>query len=136
MLSREKRCSEVNCPALRYLKLVPNPQRPIIQISSTALFFQELSRIKDSVIGLGPQVAIYLPVNLSPWPVSNKPLPAVPCWNNEKPRHRVDSILQAFSPLQDPVERPAHVMRKRGFDAWMQVNEVHRTRAGCGQNPK
>src|SRR5690242_12980734 len=105
MLSREKRCSEVNCPALRYLKLVPNPQSPIIQISSRALFFQELSRIKDSVIGLGPQVAIYLPVNLCSRPVSNKPFPAVPRGNNEKTRHRVHSILQALSPLQDPVER-------------------------------
>src|SRR5690348_18208652 len=73
-------------------------------------------------------------MNLSSRPVSNKPLPAVSCWNNKKAWHRVNAILQALSPLKDPVERPAHVMRNRGFDAWMQVNEVHRTRAGCGQN--
>src|ERR1700722_14929278 len=75
-------------------------------------------------------------MNLSSRSVSNKPLPAVSCWNNEKPRHGVNAILQAFSPLEDPVERPTHVMRKRGFDARMQVNEVHRTGAGCGQNTK
>src|SRR5258707_4669046 len=136
MLSREKRRSDVECPSLHYLKLVPSPQRPIVQISSRALCFQELACIKDSVIGLSPQVAIYLPMNLSSRPVSNKPLPAVPCWDNKKAWHGVNSILQALSPLQDPVERPTHVMRKRGFDARMQVNEVHRTRAGCGQNTK
>src|SRR5258707_9540541 len=136
MLSREKRRSDVECPSLHYLKLVPSPQRPIVQISSRALCFQELACIKDSVIGLSPQVAIYLPMNLSSRPVSNKPLPAVSCWNNKKAWHGVNAILQALSPLQDPVERPTYVMGKRGFDMWMQVNEVHRTRAGCGQYTK
>src|SRR5260221_254 len=136
MLSREKRRSDVECPALRYLKLVPSPQRPIVQISSRALCLQELARIKDSVIGLSPHVAIYLPMNLSSRPVPNKPLPAFSCWNNKKAWHGVNAILQALSPLEDPVERPTHVMRKRGFDMRMHVNEVHRTRAGCGQNTK
>src|SRR5258708_7986873 len=119
MLSREKRRSDVECPSLHYLKLVPSPQRPIVQISSRTLFFQELARIKDSVIGLSPQVAIYLPMNLSSRPVSNKPRPAVSCWNNKKAWHGVNAILQAFSPLEDPVQRPTHATRKRGFYVWM-----------------
>src|SRR5277367_5203256 len=53
------------------LKLVPDPQSPVVEVPPWLCFFQELARIENSVIGLGPDVTIHLPSRLYAWPLAD-----------------------------------------------------------------
>src|SRR6202035_5010074 len=50
--------------------------------------------------------------------------------------HRIHSILQALSPLKDPVERRGHIVRKGALDTRVNVDEVDRTGTGGRQDSK
>jgi len=45
------------------LKLVPSPERAVLQIAGWLTFFHELSGVKDSVVCLKPQMPIRLPAH-------------------------------------------------------------------------
>ena len=46
------------------LKLVADPQSPVVEVPPWSCLLQELTRIENSVIGLSPDVTIHLPSRL------------------------------------------------------------------------
>src|SRR5215469_17696303 len=53
------------------LKLVAGPYSPIVEVASRLCLLQETARIKDSVVGLEPQMTSLLPTNLRARSVSD-----------------------------------------------------------------
>jgi hypothetical protein len=97
---------------------------------------QETARVKDPVVRLKPEVAIRLPSDLSAGPMSNESCLTTIGSPDQEPRHSVDAIVKALSPLKNPVDRHRHAMRKRRFDVRMNVNEVDGAGTCCGKDAK
>src|SRR6266436_5624312 len=95
------------------LKLVADPQCPVIQVASRFCFLQKTSWIKDSVIPLKVKMGIRLPSRLDARSVSNEPCATIACWPDKESGDRVDTILEALSPLNNPIERSSDIVCER-----------------------
>lgn len=120
----------------RRLELVAGPQCPVIQVAAWLTLFDKFACIKNPVVGLEPEMTVRLPVQFRARTVSNKTCIAVSCRNNQKSGDGVDSILQALSPLKDPVDGDSHTPRQRRFSARVYVNKVEGAGACRGENAK
>ena len=58
------------------------------------------------------------------------------CHRQREAGYVVDSIVRAFPPLNDPIERHAHVVGKGRLDVRVNVDEVNWAWAGGGQDAK
>src|ERR1700739_1829058 len=121
-------------PAKCFLKFVPGPQRPVIEIAARLCLLQELAGIENSVVSLKPYMPVGLPANLRAWPVADEPCLAIIPRPDQESRHRVNAISKALSPLNYPIDGNRHTMRKRRFHVRMNVDEIDGARTCCGQD--
>src|ERR1700733_397270 len=118
------------------LKLEADPKSPVIQIAAWLTFFHELPGVKNSVVGLKPEMSIRLPTHFRARPISDEARVALSCRNDQKSGNGIHSISQAFSPLKDPIDGGSHVVRQRRFGARVYVNKVDRTGTSRGEDAK
>src|SRR5262249_10114776 len=95
---------------------------------------QEATRIEDSIVGLEPQVAVSLPADLCSGPVSNKTCAAAIRSPDQESWNCVHAVVEALSPLKNPVDGYGHSVGERCLDMRVDVNEVDWARACSGQN--
>src|SRR6266478_7289007 len=87
----------------RLLELVACPQCPVSEVAAWLTLLHEFPRVKNSVVGLKPEVTIRLPMYLRAWTMPDETRVALSCGNNQKPRDGVHTVAQTFSPLKDPI---------------------------------
>src|SRR4029077_9816739 len=80
------------------LELVARPQCPVVEVAAWLALLYEFPRVKDSVVGLKPEVTIRLPAHLCAWTMSDETRFALPCWNNQKSRDRVPPVAYTLPP--------------------------------------
>src|SRR5882724_13067801 len=120
----------------RLLEFVAGPQCPVIEVAAWLTLFDKLARVKNSVVGLKPQVTIRLPAHFCAWTMPDETRVALSCGNNQKSRDGIDPVSQALAPLKDPIEGGSHTVRERRFNVWVQVNKVDRSRTCGGDDAK
>src|SRR5712691_3707365 len=120
----------------RLLELVAGPQCPVIQVAAWLTLLDKFACIKNSVVGLKPQMPIRLPAHFRARTVSDEACIALSCRNNQKSGDGVHSISQALPPLKDPVDGGSHAVRHRRFSARVYVNKVDGAGASRGENAK
>src|SRR5258706_15308022 len=86
------------------LEFVAGPQCPVIEVASRLRVLQKTTCIKNPVIALKPKVRVGLPSHFHARPVSHKPFATTVGGSNQGAWYRVNSVLQALSPLNDPIE--------------------------------
>src|SRR5713226_758032 len=118
------------------LEFVAGPQCPVIEVAAWLTLFDKLARVKNSVVGLKPQVTIRLPAHFRAWTVSDEACIALSCRNNQKSGDRIHSISQTLPPLKDPIDGGSHAVRQRCFSARVYVNKVDGAGASRRENAK
>src|ERR1700757_1981871 len=83
-------------PAKCFLKFVPGPQRPVIEVAAGLGLLQELAGIENSIVSLKPYMPVGLPANLHARPVADESCLAVIPRSDPESRHRVDAIRKAL----------------------------------------
>ena len=99
-------------------KLIAGPQRPVVEVATRSGLLEKRTRKKDAVVCLRPQMAICLPLELRTRPVSNVSCATTVCSCDKESRHGVDTILNTFPPLKNPIKGNGDVMREQGFEVW------------------
>src|SRR5712671_6009160 len=120
----------------RLLEFVAGPQCPVIEIAAWLTLFDKLARVKNSVVGLKPELPIRLPPHFEAWTMPDEPRIALSRGNNQKSGNRVHSISQALPPLKDPIDGGSHAVRQRRFSARVYVNKVDGAGSSRGENAK
>src|SRR5713101_2052796 len=92
--------------------------------------------VEDSVICLKPQMRIHLPSDLDAWPVPYEPCPATIRRPDQETGHRVHTVFQALSPLNNPVEGCSHAVWERPLNPRMKIDEIDGSRTGSSQDPE
>jgi hypothetical protein len=118
------------------LELVAGPQCPVIEVAGWLTLLDEFPRVKDSVVGLKPQVTIRLPVQLRPRTIPDETRVALSCGNDQKSRDGIHTVLQALPPLKYPIEGGSHIVRQHRFNMRMYVDKVNGTRTCRGEDAK
>src|ERR1700733_15985173 len=126
----------VGCSTITPLKLVPGPQCPVIEVAAWLTLFNEFPRIKNSVVGLKPEVTIRLPAQLRAWTMPDETRVALSCGNNQKSRNGIDTVAQTFSPLKYPIHRDSYTVRQFRFNMRVYVDKVDGTRTCRGEDTK
>src|SRR5260370_23186901 len=118
----------------RLLEFVAGPQCPVIEVAAWLTLFDKFARIKNPVVGLKPEVPIRLPPHFEARTMPDEACIALSRRNNQKSGHGVQSISQAFPPLEDPIDGGSHAVWHRRFNARRYVDKVDRAGASRGQN--
>src|SRR6266545_4406879 len=114
------------------LEFVAGPQCPVIKVASRLRVLQKTTCIKNPVIALKPKVRVDLPSHFHARPVSHKPFPTTVCGSNQGAWYGVNSVLQALSPLNNPVEGSSNAMRECQINLGMEIDEVDGARTSSG----
>src|SRR6266566_1982770 len=120
----------------RLLEFVTGPERPVIQVAAWLTLSDEFACIKNSVVGLKPEMSICLPAHFGARTVSDEPCVALSSWNNQKSRNGIHSVSQTFTPLEDPIDGDSHTLRQHCINARVYVNKVDGAGASRGENAK
>src|SRR5882724_919420 len=123
-LHREERSADFSRKAASWLEFVAGPQCPVIKVASRLRVLQKTTCIKNPVIGLKPKVRVDLPSQFHARPVSDKPFATTVCGSNQGAWYGVDSVLQALSPLNNPIEGGSNAMRECQVKLGMKIDEV------------
>src|SRR5580692_342703 len=125
------------CARNKLSKLIAGPQCPVIEVAAWWLtLLNEFPRIKNSVVGLKPQVTIRLPVHLRTGAIPDETRVALSSGNNQKSRDGIHSVAQTLSPLKYPINGGSHIVRQRCFYMRVYVDKVDGTRACRGNDTK
>src|SRR6266478_7832636 len=76
----------------RLLELIAGPQCPVIEVAAWLALLHEFPRVKNSVVGLKPEVTIRLPAHFRARTVPDEACIALSCRNNQKSGDRIHSI--------------------------------------------
>src|SRR6266404_1185264 len=120
----------------RLLEFVAGPQCPVIEVAAWLTLFDKLARVKNSIIGLKPEVTIRLPAHLHAWTMPDETGIALSRGNNQKSGDGIHSVSQTLPPLKDPIEGGSHTVRERRFNVRVYVDKVDGARSGCGEDAK
>src|SRR5882724_7325043 len=101
----------------RLLEFVAGPQCPVIEVAAWLTLFDKLASVKNSVVGLKPQVPIRLPPHFEARTMPDEPRIALSRGNNQKSRDGIHSVSQALAPLKDPIDGSRHIVRQGRFNA-------------------
>src|SRR6266478_9686525 len=85
------------------LELVAGPQCPVIEVAAWLTLFDKLARVKNSVVGLKPQVTVRLPAHFCAWTMPNETGVALSCGNNQKSGDGIHSVSPTLAPLKYPI---------------------------------
>ena len=118
------------------LEFVPSPERSVFQVAGWLTFFHESSGVKNSVVGLKPQVPIRLPAHFRARTMPDETRVALSCGNDQESWNGIHSVSHALPPLEDPIHGHSHVARQRRFNVRMCVDEVDRARPSGGEDAK
>src|SRR5258708_3176370 len=99
------------------LELVAGPQCPVIKVVAWLTLLNEFPRVKNSVVGLKPEVTIRLPAHLCAWTMPDETGVALSCGNGQNSRDGIYTVAQTLAPLKDPIEGGSHIVRQRRFNA-------------------
>src|SRR5258708_4243291 len=66
----------------RLLEFVAGPQSPVIEVAAWLALLHEFPRVKNSVVGLKPEVTIRLPAHFRARTLPNETCVALSCRNN------------------------------------------------------
>jgi hypothetical protein len=116
MLAQLDKARSRLCAGNKLSKLVAGPQCPVVEVATRPGLLEKRTRKKDAIVCVKPQMAICLPSELRTMPVSNVSCATTVCSCNKESRHGVDTILNTFPPLKNPVKGNGDVMREQGFD--------------------
>src|SRR5207245_4721757 len=94
------------------LEVVTGPERQVIQVAAWLTLSDEFACIKNSVVGLRPEMSICLPAHFGARTVSDEPCVALSSWNNQKSRNGIHSVSQTLKTLQDPIDGDSHTLRQ------------------------
>src|SRR5258708_24248755 len=103
-------------------ELIASPNGPVVQIAAGLCFFEKTARVEDPVISLEPQVTTRLPSDLGARSVSDKSGATAICSPDKESGYGINAVVQALSPLEDPVERQRDIVRSRCFHVRMNVD--------------
>src|SRR6266478_8898955 len=92
------------------LELVAGPQCPVIEVAAWLTLFDKLARVKNSVVGLEPEVPIRLPPHFEARTMPNEPGIALSRGNNQKSGDGIHSVSETLAPLKDPIEGGSHTV--------------------------
>src|SRR6266550_1548627 len=120
----------------RSLELVAGPQCPIIEVAAWLTLLNEFPRVKNSVVGLKPEVAIRLPPHLRAWTMPDETRVALSCGNNQKSRDGIHTVAQTLPPLKYPINGDGHTVRQRRFNMRVYVDKVDGARTCGGDDAK
>src|SRR5258705_2397672 len=120
----------------RLLEFVAGPQCPVIQVAARLAFFHQLACIKDSVVGLKPQMAIRLPTHFRARTVPDEARITFSRRNNQKSGDGIHSVSQTLPPLKNPIDGDSHTPRQSCFNARVGVDKVDGAGASRGENTK
>src|SRR5258708_8043320 len=98
------------------LELVAGPQCPVIEVAAWLALLNEFPGVKNSVVGLKPDVTIHLPPHFRPRTVPDEPRIALSRRNSQKSWDGIHSVSQALPPLKDPIDGSRHTVRQRRFN--------------------
>src|SRR5215813_5561546 len=118
------------------LELVSSPECPIIQIAAWLALLDKLARIKNSIVGLKPQVAIHLPAHFRARTVPDEARVALSCGDNQKSGNGIHSVSHAFPPLKYPIDGRSHAVRQCRFRPRVYIDKVDGTWASGGDDAK
>src|SRR6266705_2605098 len=99
----------------RLLEFVAGPQCPVIEVAAWLTLFDKLARVKNSVVGLEPEVPICLPPHFEARTMPDEPRIALSRGNNQKSGDGIHPIPQALPPLKYPINGGSHTMRQLRF---------------------
>src|ERR1700757_4138765 len=120
----------------RPLELVAGPQCPVIEVAAWLALFNEFPRVKNSVVGLKPEVTIRLPAHLRAWTMPDETGVALSCGDDQKSRDGIHTVPQTFSPLKYPINGSSHIVRQRRFNMRVHVDKVDGTGTCRGEDAK
>src|SRR5712692_5833989 len=120
----------------RLLEFVAGPQCPVIEVAAWLTLFDKLARVKNSVVGLEPEVPIRLPAHLRAWTMPDEPRIALSRGNNQKSGDGIHSVSETLAPLKDPIDGSRHTVRQRRFNVRVYVDEVDGARTCGGDDAK
>src|SRR5712672_1917613 len=118
------------------LEFVAGPQCPVIEVAACLTLFDKLARVKNSVVGLKPDVPIRLPPHFEARTMPDEACVALSRRNNQKSGDEVHSISQALPPLKDPIDGDSYTLRQRRFNARVRVDKVDGAGSSRGENAK
>src|ERR1700741_2283607 len=118
------------------LEFVAGPQCPVIQVAAWLAFFYELACIKNSVVGLKPEMSIRLPAHFRARTVSDESRITLSRRNNQKSGQEIPSVLKPLPPLKDPIDGDGDTVRQRCFNARVCVDKVDGAGASRRENAK
>src|SRR5712675_3021441 len=96
----------------RLLEFVAGPQCPVIEVAAWLTLFDKLARVKNSVVGLKPEVPIRLPAHFEARTMPDEACIALSRGNNQKSGDGVHPISQALPRLKDPIDGGSHAVRQ------------------------
>src|SRR6266566_4743146 len=120
----------------RLLEFVAGPQCPVIEVAAWLTLFDKLARVKNSIIGLKPEVTVRLPAHLHAWTMPDEPRIALSRGNNQKSGDGIHSVSQTLAPLKDPIEGGSHTVRQCRFNVRVYVDEIDGAGTGGGDDAK
>src|SRR6266487_845856 len=92
----------------RLLELVAGPQCPVVEVAAWLTLLNEFPRVKNSVVGLEPEVPIRLPPHFDARTMPDEPRIALSRGNNQKSGDGIHSVSNTLAPLKDPIEGGSH----------------------------
>src|ERR1700675_3802807 len=118
------------------LELIAGPQCPVIQVGAWVTLLKEFPRVKNSVVGLKPEVTIRLPAHLRARTMPDETRVALSCGNNQRSRDGIHTVAQTLSPLKYPISGDSHAVRQGCFNMRVYVDKVNGARACGGEDTK
>src|SRR5580704_2624137 len=98
-------------------KFVTSPQFEIVDIAAGRSFAKELTRIKDSVIGLKIRVSVYLPTHFGARPVSDEAGLTRIAGDLQEAGNRINTVICVLAPLRYEVHGRRDIMRQLQLDS-------------------
>src|SRR5882724_2437417 len=117
-------------------KFVSGPKGDVVDISTRRRLLQELAGAENAVVRLKVSVSIDLPSNFHSGAIADKASPAAVGRDDQEPRHRIDSVVEALPPLDDKIRRKGYAADRLCLKPRVQVNEILRSGSRVGQHPK
>src|SRR5579859_6389246 len=106
------------------LELVAGPQCPVVEVAGRLTLFDEFPRVKNSVVGLKPEVTIRLPAHLGARTIPDETRVALSRGNDQKSRDGIHTVAQTLPPLKYPINGNGHIVGERRFNVRVYVDKV------------
>src|SRR5712692_10700967 len=104
-MARDQNFVSRKSPHHKTSEFVSGPKGQVVNISPRGCLFQELAGVKNTVIRLKVSVTVNLPANFHSGPIAEEASTAAVGRDEQKTRHRVNSVAEALPPLGNKIRR-------------------------------